>query len=251
MVITRERQSGERRALLLQRALELFLAEGYASVSVRDIIARSGVGTGTFYNYFDGKEQILQALLDDFADRIIGSIGEYYRHEADLRERFVETKRLTMELFARNRALSEVYSRVAGTSDAIDECLRRFEDRLIDFYSRNIEYGIANGVFAAVEVRPVAHAILAVEKHALYRWTVSKTITEEEMIADVVSFHQSLAAGLLVRTQGHSAHLPTPLGNPPAGVRPPARRAGPLAEGSDTNNTDDTERATHGEGTES
>lgn len=198
MPIPIEKQNKERRERLLQCSIDLFIEKGYFNTSIRDIIDRSGVGTGTFYNYFIDKEDILKTLLEDFAEQIISGISEYYTVEKDLYRRFVETKRLTMEVFAQNEALSEIYSRVAGVSDPIDQCLQEFEDRLIEFYSRNIEYGIKKGVFKNVPIPPIAHSILATEKFLLYKWIVLKAITKEEMIEMVVSFHETLAAGLLM-----------------------------------------------------
>lgn len=198
MPISIEKQNKERRQRILKCSLDLFIEKGYFNTSTRDIIALSEVGTGTFYNYFIDKEDILKALLEDFAEQIISSISQYYLVEKDLYERFVETKRLTMEVFAQNKDLSEIYSRVAGASDLIDKCLKQFEDRLIEFYTRNIEYGIKKGVFKNTPVPPIAHSILAIEKFSLYKWVVLKAITKEEMIEMVVSFHETLAAGLLV-----------------------------------------------------
>lgn len=198
MPIPKEKQNKERRERLLQCSTDLFIEKGYFNTSIRDIIDRSGIGTGTFYNYFIDKEDILKTLLEDFAEQIISGISEYYTVENDLYRRFVETKRLTMEVFAQNEALSEIYSRVAGTSDPIDQCLQEFEDKLIEFYSRNIEYGIKKGVFKNVPIPPIAHSILAMEKFSLYKWIVLKSITKEEMIVMVVSFHETLAAGLLM-----------------------------------------------------
>jgi AcrR family transcriptional regulator len=197
MPISKEKQNKERRQKLLQCSVDLFIEKGYFNTSIRDIILRSGVGTGTFYNYFIDQEDILKALLEDFAEQIISGISQYYTVEKDLYRRFVQTKQLTMEVFAQNEALSEIYSRVAGASAPIDQCLQQFEDKLLQFYSRNIEYGIKKGVFRNVPISPVAHSILAMEKFLLYKWIVLKAITKEEMIEMVVSFHETLAAGLL------------------------------------------------------
>jgi AcrR family transcriptional regulator len=197
MPIPEPKQSKERRQHLLRSSLQLFISKGYFNTAIRDIIASSGVGTGTFYNYFIDKEDVLKALLEEFADQIITGISQYYLEEEDLYERFVETKRITMEILARNQELSELYSRVAGASESIDQCLKVFEDKLIGFYSRNIEYGIKKGRFKNVPVPPVAHSILATEKFLLYKWVVLKDISKEEMIEMVVSFHETLARGLL------------------------------------------------------
>ncbi|MDA8223248.1 TetR/AcrR family transcriptional regulator [Desulfosporosinus sp.] len=197
MPIPKLRQNKERRQRLLDCAIDLFIEKGYFNTSVREIIVKSGFGTGTFYNYFIDKEDILKALLEEFADQIISGVSTYYTTEKDLYKRFVETKRVTMEIFAQNEKLSEIYSRVAGTSEAIDNCLKQFEDKLIEFYIRNIEYGINKGAFNNVSVPPVAHAILAVEKFLLYKWIVLKDITNEEMVEMVISFHETLAKGLV------------------------------------------------------
>lgn len=197
MPLPKMKQNKEKRAKLMECALDLFVEQGYFNTSIRDIIEKSGFGTGTFYNYFVDREDVLKALLEEFSELIIVNVRQYYAVENDLYERFVETKRVTMEVFAQNEKLSELYSRVAGASNIIDGCLQEFEDRLLGFYSRNIEYGINKGVFADVAIPPVAHAILATEKFLLYKWIVLKAITKEEMIDMVVSFHETLAHGLL------------------------------------------------------
>lgn len=191
------KQNKEKRQKLMQCALDLFIEKGYFNTTIRDIIVRSGFGTGTFYNYFIDKEDILKALLEGFARQIVSGFGEYWTMEKDLYRRFIETKRVTMEIFSQNEKLSEIYSRVAGASDPIDQCIKQFEDKLIDFYSKNIEYGIHKGIFANVPVSPLANAILATEKFLLYKWVVLRAISKEEMIKMVVSFHETLAKGLL------------------------------------------------------
>lgn len=197
MPIPELKQNKERRRKLLDAAVELFIEKGYFNTAVRDIISLSGLGTGTFYNYFTDKEDILRVLLEAFAEQIISGINSFYATEADLYKRFIETKRVTMEVFAQNEKLSEIYSRVSGAGETIDLCIKQFEDKLIGFYSRNIEYGIRKGIFRKVPAAPVAHAILAVEKFLLFKWIVLKAITKEEMVEMVVSFHKTLATGLL------------------------------------------------------
>lgn len=53
-----------RAAELLDAALTAFLEEGYSAVGVREITARAGVSHGTFYNYFESKRHLLEALVD-------------------------------------------------------------------------------------------------------------------------------------------------------------------------------------------
>jgi AcrR family transcriptional regulator len=59
-------RSAKRRAELVFSAYELFVDKGYRTVVVADIVARAGVSHGTFYNYFDNKRDILDAVIDHY-----------------------------------------------------------------------------------------------------------------------------------------------------------------------------------------
>lgn len=197
MPIPVSKQNKERRQKLLGCALSLFAEKGYFDTPVREIIVQSGFGTGTFYNYFSDKEDILKALLEEFAEQIITGVANYFTTEKDLYKRFIETRVVMMEVMIENEMLSDVYSRVAGASPAIDQCLKEFEDKMIGLYFKTLSYGINKGVFNDFSVPPVAHALLAVDKFLLYKWVVLKAITKEEMIEMIVSFQETLAKGLV------------------------------------------------------
>ncbi len=187
----------EKRDRILECALDLFAEKGYVNTRVRDIIDKSGYGTGTFYKYFDSKEKVLTVLLNDFLDQIIAAVNEFFTIERDLNLRFIETKRSIMEVFVRNEKMAEIYSRVRGLGSNVDQCLKNFDDRLILFMSKNNKYGIDKGVFCDLPVVPIAYSTLAIINYSVYKWIVMKDISADEMISLVVSFHHSLARGLL------------------------------------------------------
>lgn len=196
-LITKDSKMQEKRQKLLECSLVLFSEKGYLNTPVRDIIDSSGFGTSTFYKYFNNKEDVLKILLAKFLEQIITSLNDYYKREEDLYMRYIETKRVILEVFAQNQQLSEIYSRVAGISDGVDNCLKEFEDKLLMFFSKNIRYGINQGFFNEYKVDPIAHATLGMIKYAVYKWIVLKEISKDEMIEMVISFHQSLATGLV------------------------------------------------------
>lgn len=189
----------EKKKQILNCAVELFAQKGYVNTPVRDIIDASGYGTSTFYRYFTDKEDLLKSLLADFLDQIISEVKDYFNREQDAYTRFVESKRLVMEIFAANPRLSEIYVRVGGISPAVDQCLKDFDDRYLWFVEQNIRFGVTKGYFKDMDIKPICHSILAIIKYALYKWLVLKDLTREEMIEMVVSFLQSLGEGLYHR----------------------------------------------------
>jgi AcrR family transcriptional regulator len=65
----REQTKLANRSAILDAAREVFGELGYEVATVRDIIRRTGLAAGTFYNYYRSKEEVFEALADDGAHR--------------------------------------------------------------------------------------------------------------------------------------------------------------------------------------
>lgn len=61
----RDRNKAANRAAILDAARQVFLALGYDGVTIRDVIRRTELASGTFYNYFKTKEDVLRALVEE------------------------------------------------------------------------------------------------------------------------------------------------------------------------------------------
>lgn len=64
---------------LLDVAQRLFARNGYDGTSVNQIIAELGVSKATFYNHFNSKEDLLEALASRFARATAGAAEELLR----------------------------------------------------------------------------------------------------------------------------------------------------------------------------
>jgi len=60
----REQNKLANRAAILEAAQKTFIKMGYDAVTVRDIIRQTGLASGTFYNYFEDKAELLHALIE-------------------------------------------------------------------------------------------------------------------------------------------------------------------------------------------
>lgn len=63
----------ERRAQLLDSALEVFVAQGYHAAAMDDIAERAGVSKPVLYQHFPGKLDLYLALLDASCDTVIAN----------------------------------------------------------------------------------------------------------------------------------------------------------------------------------
>ena len=60
----RERTKAANRAALLDAARDAFGELGFEAAGVRDIVRRTGLASGTFYNYFADKEAVFRAVVE-------------------------------------------------------------------------------------------------------------------------------------------------------------------------------------------
>ena len=144
----RAEKSAQRRAAILDAALDEFSARGFAATRLDDVAARAGVAKGTIYLHFADKEALFQELVRTMIGPIVsgleqtlpqhvpvrtvleGMIGTFVRDVYGTRRR--EVARLVITEGARFPAIAEFY-------------YREIIERATGAMRRLIERGIANG----------------------------------------------------------------------------------------------------------
>ena len=77
----------ERRAQLLDRALDVFVEQGYHSASMDDIAFRAGVSKPVLYQHFPGKLELYVALVEKSAEAVINRVRTALASTEDNQER--------------------------------------------------------------------------------------------------------------------------------------------------------------------
>lgn len=67
-------RGGDNRDKLLATGLELLTRQGYAATGVQEITNASGVPKGSFYNYFDSKEEFAIEVLRRYQEQACGQL---------------------------------------------------------------------------------------------------------------------------------------------------------------------------------
>lgn len=108
----REQTKVQNRLAILDAAREVFGELGYEAATVRDIIRRTGLAAGTFYNYYRSKEEVFAALADDGARRF-APILKSLRHRGDF-DGFVRAAIVAYFEFMADEHISWMARRPAG-----------------------------------------------------------------------------------------------------------------------------------------
>ncbi len=86
----REQNKAENRAALLKAARSVFAEIGYGAAGVRDIVRRTDLASGTFYNYFKDKEEIFSAVVVDLSSELL-ALHQQGRVKAKTAEEFLRS----------------------------------------------------------------------------------------------------------------------------------------------------------------
>ena len=97
------------RARLLAAARQAFADLGYGRARVEDIVARAGVGHGTFYAYFRNKRAALAALVSENAATLVELAGQPWR-PGDVRASLVEVLGGLSDLYDRDADLIALWT---------------------------------------------------------------------------------------------------------------------------------------------
>jgi len=78
----------EKKAAILEAALDLFAERGFEGTAVPLVAERAGVGAGTIYRYFDGKEALVNAVFQEQKARLVSDLVTGFPFDAAPREQF-------------------------------------------------------------------------------------------------------------------------------------------------------------------
>ena len=123
---TRGRAKRTSKGKLVQAARNLMLAQGYPITSVDDIVKAAGVSKGSFYHYFDSKEELALTAMHEFlADGAALMMEGFFRDIADPRKRAIaflkHVERVAMQLWDHGCLLVMFSVELAGTSPRVRE----------------------------------------------------------------------------------------------------------------------------------
>ncbi len=190
--LSREEVASSQRTRLLQATVELGTEQGFASLTLADIVRRARVARSTFYEYFPDKQQCFLAAFDYAADRVLERVlaiepppvGELespvHAYIARLLELCLEEPGLVQLVAADAAALSPaaadrqraISGRLATGLVALRDFLRREDPTLAPI--------------THVRALAIVGAITAVLKHTLHTCGIDGLRTQQQELATIV-----------------------------------------------------------------
>jgi AcrR family transcriptional regulator len=108
MARTQSENYSEIRREFLRRSAELFARKGYPNSTISDLGEASGMSRGLLYHYFDSKEAILDEMLNEHLDLLLGEVRFAAKREGEPEARLRRTVHAMILINARSKDLQIV-----------------------------------------------------------------------------------------------------------------------------------------------
>ncbi len=159
-------KKGERtKKKLLDIAYELFLSKGYEETSVEDIMKKAQIAKGTYYYYFDSKEQMLEEVIDMMIE-----------HEAEAAERIAASPLPVLQKIVgiissfRPTQEEEPIGEIINRSENLlmhKKIMEKLISKMMPVLCGIVEDGINDGIFSCDNI-PARVKILLIVSSALF-----------------------------------------------------------------------------------
>ena len=163
----RERNAARNRAAILQAAREAFCELGFGATTVRDVIRRTDLASGTFYNYFPDKEALLHELVQDFQVELRRRVHEAREAAETLEDLLRSAFRACFESLVEDQAFLALLMRNAGEIEELTS-LKALDPAAADL-ANDLRAKAREGVVPAMDFDLVAMAAVAVGSELAFR----------------------------------------------------------------------------------
>ena len=154
-------KKGERRKQeLLQIAYRMFISRGYENTSVDEIIAEADIAKGTYYYYFETKEQMLEEVIGMMIDQEMEAAGRILQAEIPVPQKIIgmiSSLRPTQEESPIEGALMQPENIVMH-----EKIRKKIVEMAVPLLSKVVEEGIGQGIFACDNIAERVRMLLVI-----------------------------------------------------------------------------------------
>ena len=185
-----------RRQSLKDAAIEVFFEHGYHAAKVSQIVKSVGVAQGTFYLYFEGKQQLFEELVTDFVELFVSTVADWEPAEIDsrqvLREELCRVGLSLTRVLLDNRKMTAIFFRESqAVAPELSELIRHSYEMLFAMLTDFNRILYKRGLIAEMNYRLLATMTVGMVERIIVEYIVHDTLEaiEPREIVDHLVMH--------------------------------------------------------------
>jgi len=166
----RERRRLEVRDRIVESALSLFESQGYEATTVAEIVRRSDIAYGTFFNHFPSKLHLLREVADHSMRDLFESVEEIRKQPGDFEGRLVALfLRSSERALEKGPPMRELIGAMMAL--AFPETAGSDDRRIRQAFGRILEDGVARGELRSdVDLETLLEVVVGAWYSMFFSW---------------------------------------------------------------------------------
>ncbi len=174
---------------LLEVAIDLFAANGYAGTSIRDIAQAVGRSVSNVYHYFNNKEDLWLAILEYSVQGMPKALREVAYGEGTPKENFCSLIRAHLQSSTLHGRESKIFfideERLSPKGKEIN---RKIQKEILDIYVEQLRILQSHGLIKTKNIKILAFNVLGVINWFLRWYDPERGMDENEVYDEIISF---------------------------------------------------------------
>lgn len=165
----------ERKAEIVQGALELAAEHGVKKVTTQAIADRVGIAQPTIFRHFKSRDAIFSAAINWVADGLFAALDGLFTAKAPADERLQQIITRQLAFVSRQRGVPRLLfsDRLHSESPKLKAVVRKIMDRYTSRMSALLAEGIESGHFRSdLDTEASARYIIALIQGLIARWSI-------------------------------------------------------------------------------
>ena len=179
-----ERRKQRTRQDILRAAEKVLADKGLFDAKIADIAEAADIGVGTVYLYFETKEALTEAVVEDTVTRLKDTIDRARAQVDSVIEQVRVSTRALCRFAHANRAVFRV---VFGRGGAYHDIVQRAQAMFAADIERTLTEGVAQGVFRVTSPALAAQALVGMSTQLLAWWAEQDTASIDEVEATITN----------------------------------------------------------------
>ena len=181
----KERRKNE----IISAAVKIFSDKGFYKTKVKDITDSLDMSTGTFYIYFNNKEDLFLEAIDDVVKSIVGGAAKAIMNEKDFVMRMLLRAKVFFEQYSRySEILNQLRAEMTRDSKWFQERVKGIYQDLTRPLITEFTEAINQGIIRPIDPDLIAYAVTGLIETLSFRMTMDETYTIDRVIGFLIDF---------------------------------------------------------------
>lgn len=178
--------------VLIEAGINIMMEKGYNNTGIQEVLSSVGVPKGSFYHYFDSKEDFACNIIEHFdqcySNRILESLRDKTISPVKRLKKYCQTGKanLLAQECRKGCLIGNLSQEMADQSETLRVCLSRVMGKWRDMFAGCIEEGQKNGeISSSFSPNAMAELFLSGWEGAVMRAKATKSVEPLDVFIDL------------------------------------------------------------------